>query len=248
MQIVKYMVVYYDIQQKILSGSWYSGMLISPESTLCDLYKVSRVTLRKAMDQLQRDGLILKIQGKGTFVSKQKIKNNSSENHLGFRDNLIKSGLTIESQIIDSGIVIANNTIIEKLKLPLNKEHKLWYFTRLREISNHPVVIAKTYVPFKIGEKMNKIDLKDQSFFRLYSEITGQRVGDTEGTITSIIPTNEECELLKEPIGSPHLYYEGVTFLENHNPIEYTNTIYNSHYYKFSVDMTNLLPINCLIN
>ena len=70
--------VYYqlknDLTSKIAKGVWKPGECIASERELCEVYGVSRMTIRQAVGELVQEGVLLRIKGKGTFVCEQKLK------------------------------------------------------------------------------------------------------------------------------------------------------------------------------
>ncbi len=243
---LKYVSVFHDIQEKILTGRWNYGMLLPSEVELCEIFGVSRITIRRSMDELEKLGLIIRIQGKGTFVAGSNHPSGAGREQRGFSESLRQAGFHVTSTILEKGLIEASPKVVENLRLPLRKTHKVWYFKRLRFVSNKPVVLMIAYVSKEVGDKMNLMDLNDVSFYKLYSEITEKRIVETLGTITAIIPTNEECSLLQVDNRTAHIFHESVTYLSDGFPVEYSTAIYNANAYKFTVNMTNLLPIYCL--
>ncbi|MEA4866850.1 MAG: GntR family transcriptional regulator [Sphaerochaeta sp.] len=243
---LKYVTVFHDIQEKIFTGRWNYGMLLPSESELCEMYAVSRITIRRSMDELEKLGLIVRIQGKGTFVAGSNHPSGAGREQRGFSESLRLAGFSVTSAVLEKGLIHATPKIMENLRLPLKQEHKVWYFKRLRFVSNKPVVLMTAYVPKEIGDIMNTFELNDTSFYRIYNEITGKRIVETIGTLTAIIPNKEECDLLQVDEHSAHIFHESVTYLADGAPIEYSTAIYNAKAYKFTVNMTNLLPIYCL--
>lgn len=221
-------------------------MLLPSESELCEMYAVSRITIRRSMDELEKLGLIVRIQGKGTFVAGSNHPSGAGREQRGFSESLRQAGFSVTSTVLEKGIIHATPKIMENLRLPLKQEHKVWYFRRLRYVSNKPVVLMTAYVPKEIGDSMNAFELNDTSFYRIYTEITGKRIVETIGTLTAIIPSKEECSFLQVDENSAHIFHESVTYLADGAPIEYSTAIYNAKAYKFTVNMTNLLPIYCL--
>lgn len=221
-------------------------MLLPSESELCEMYAVSRITIRRSMDELEKLGLIVRIQGKGTFVAGSNHPSGAGREQRGFSESLRLAGFSVTSAVLEKGLIHATPKIMENLRLPLKQEHKVWYFKRLRFVSNKPVVLMTAYVPKEIGDIMNTFELNDTSFYRIYNEITGKRIVETIGTLTAIIPNKEECDLLQVDEHSAHIFHESVTYLADGAPIEYSTAIYNAKAYKFTVNMTNLLPIYCL--
>lgn len=243
---LKYVTVFHDIQEKIFTGRWNYGMLLPSESELCEMYAVSRITIRRSMDELEKLGLIVRIQGKGTFVAGSNHPSGAGRAQRGFSESLRQAGFSVTSTVLEKGMVHATPKIMENLRLPLKQEHKVWYFKRLRFVSNKPVVLMTAYVSKEIGDIMNSLELNDASFYKIYTEITGKRIVETIGTITAVIPDAIECALLNVETHSAHLLHESITYLADGSPIEYSTAIYNANAYKFTVNMTNLLPIYCL--
>jgi len=70
--------LFYQLQEilhdKIEEGSWQANMRLPSEKELCEMYNVSQITVRKALKQLEIEGIIKRIQGKGTFVEDKKVK------------------------------------------------------------------------------------------------------------------------------------------------------------------------------
>jgi len=70
----KYEKIITNIEKKIQSGIWSTGMLMPTESELCTLFEVSRITVRRALAELEKLGLVERIQGKGSFVGKMRFQ------------------------------------------------------------------------------------------------------------------------------------------------------------------------------
>lgn len=231
----KYQLLIAEIQDKILSGRWYSGMLMPTEHELCDMYSVSRITVRRALDELEREGMVKRIQGKGSFVNTGRLR--SGEGKKGFMENMTDRGSKVTSLLLKEELTVPTQEVLIKLRLA--EQQKVWHFTRLRFVDERPVVIMDTYISEELGNKMRDFNLASTSFYQLYEKITGHAVTETESTVTAINPGAETCELLQVPAGSAHIWYKSVGYLDDGKPVDATYAVFNANLYEFSVNMSN---------
>lgn len=240
----KYEKIITNIEKKIQSGIWSTGMLMPTESELCTLFEVSRITVRRALAELEKLGLVERIQGKGSFVGKMRFHSTDCQ---GFRDSMALQGISVRSSIIKQELVTPTADIVLKLQLgtgtssfPESHNEQVWHFCRLRYVDDTPVAIMHSYIPKSIGDQFAGYDLNDASFYRLITEITGKEVIDTKGAVTATIPSPAECELLKVAPGTAHIWYRSVGYLEDGQPIEVSSSIFNAELYEFSVRYEHL--------
>ena len=106
------------------------GDRLPSERQLCVDYDVSRTTVRSAISELELEGYIVRVQGKGTFVSKPKTKKLNLSNYYSFTEQTISLGKVPKTIILDYDIRIPSNNILKKMKLP--KGSKIIYMIRLR--------------------------------------------------------------------------------------------------------------------
>ncbi len=240
--MLKYELLITDIQSRISSGLWSGGMLMPTESELCVMYNVSRITVRRALDELERGGLVRRIQGKGTFISATKMHSGASPK--GFTQNMAEQGVTVTSRLLLEEVVQATEEIRQKLLLHDNQAF-VWHFTRLRLAGKQPIAIMDTYVEKSLGDTMRTYDLTVESFYALYQKIFGLPVVDTVGSVTAINPSDEVCALLQVPAGSAHLWYKSVGYLENDAPVQVDYSVFNSELYEFSINMKTARISGC---
>ena len=236
-----YKQLFLDIQNKILSGEWFDKMLIPTEYELCKLYDVSRITVRRAMIDLEKIGLISKVQGKGTFVSHEIVR--SGENLRGFSEHLSELGYSVTNKIVKKELISASNDIVAKLMLKNNE--KVWHFTRIRSVEDKPVAVMNSYVNEIMGNAMMEYELENESFYSLFERISGKTMMFTDGTVTAIVPNNAVCEMLQVKNGSAHIFYKSIGYLTDKSPVEVNYSVFNANFYEFSVNINNakFLPL-----
>ena len=94
--------VYYqlknDFMKKIANGVWKVGNCISSERELCEIYGVSRMTIRQAIGELVQDGILVRKKGKGTFVCEQKV---NQKDMMSLTEMIKISGRTLETKVVE---------------------------------------------------------------------------------------------------------------------------------------------------
>jgi GntR family transcriptional regulator len=240
----KHQILFTEIQNKILSGEWAHKTIVPTENELCKTYSVSRITVRRSMDDLERIGLIERIQGKGSIVSYENT--HPEEEQTGFSQHLKDLGIMVKSRLLKKELIQASMDIRLKLRLPVKSNEKIWHFSRLRLIRGKPVVCMDTYIPFELGNRMQNYDLEKESFYSLYREILGKKIVRADSTVTAIIPHREICDLLHIKYDSAHLLHKSIGYLENDEPVELSYSIFNASLYEFSVNINNVRMIKTL--
>jgi GntR family transcriptional regulator len=213
------------LQDKILLGDYPVGTLLPTEKELCEAYEISRITARKALDELTRIGLIDRVQGKGTLVSDHK-PGRSSMQVRGHKRMMEDLGYHGGGTILSHKLISANPNLLKLYGLPEDSDQKFWHFRRLRFLDNDPVVIMNSFVREEIGDKLLTYNLENASFFSLFEEITNRRVVDTKALISSTIASPEVADILKTQVGAPLIWYRAVSFLNGNIPIEVNYSLF----------------------
>ncbi len=213
------------LQDKILLGDYPVGTLLPTEKDLCREYEISRITARKALDELTRIGLIIRVQGKGTIISDHK-PGRSSMQVRGHKRMMEDLGYHGGGTILSHKLISGNPNLIKLYGLPEDFKQKFWHFRRLRFLDGDPVVIMNSFVREEIGDKLLTYNLENASFFSLFEEITNRHVVDTKALISSTIASPEVAKILDTQVGAPLIWYRAVSFLEGNIPIEVNYSLF----------------------
>lgn len=205
------------------------------ELELCSALGVSRITVRRALEELSRLGFIERTPGRGTFVRPASLR--SGDANEGFLDAMRRRGAVVTTRLLYAKLEKVNREVAEILGAPKKAAGTplAWRFTRLRSVDGLPMAVMNTFVARDLGDEMRGYDLETESFYDLYSRILGQPVTKTEGTVSAIVPDPETCALLDVPAGSAHLWYRSVGYLGDGSPVEMCFSIFNAAKYAFSV-------------
>ncbi len=230
--MTKYQSVIDDIKDRILNGVWPPGSLMPGEIELCRLYGVSRITVRRALEELSASGFTRRVQGKGTF-SASPVKLQSGSSRLGFSEYMRELGIEVTSELYADEEIAADETVRKKL-LFHDEEKNAWHFMRVRKADGVPIAVMDTYVSVATGRLMHDYDLERESFFGLYRKISGEEIGRNITTLSAVNPPKRITDLLKMPKGAAGILLESTAYLADGRPAQYDVSIFNPAYYRFT--------------
>ena len=224
-----------DILSKIEEGE-FKNMLPS-EMELVNLYNVSRVTIRKALEKLEKEEIITRRAGFGTKINsnKEELKNftlvKSFTNEM--KESGAKNSVTFSSTI---SIVYANKDMISIFKC--EPTSKLYELKRLRGVNDKPIVFSDTWLNLPIELPTSREFL----FGSLYDYLISNNVyfSRFEEELEAITPTKELRELLNLDKDSAVLKRVRKGYSENDELLEYTINYYDAKLYRYSVEVASI--------
>lgn len=227
------------LRDKIMLGEILPGTLLPTEAAFCDMYKISRITVRKALGDLEAEGFITRIQGKGSIVTHSRIKENWT--HIaGFTETVKASGRQTHSKILAIETIPGSVTLHNLFNLPLDPPQKFVTIKRLRYIDDIPAAIMTAYVREEMGEKIKNRKLENISFYKLYEEVTGRKVIRNEASLTPVLANQEAIDLLGVKPGTPHFFFKGITYIEGDIPIELNYATFRGDTFEFASNIYRL--------
>lgn len=132
------------LKNDVVAGAYPAGGRIPSEQVLCETYGVSRVTVRKAMLDLVQEGLLVRRQGKGTFVAEARLKRDL-QHVTSFSDACGGTGRTATSRVLEIRRETAHPEDVERLHVPLESE--VLEVCRLRLCDGEPVMLEYNRFP-----------------------------------------------------------------------------------------------------
>ena len=231
-----YMNIYQDIVQNILRGEWGENAPLPAERTLCQLYHVSRTTVRRALEQLEKDNIILKRHGNGNYVKPQIFEQQLLQFY-SFTNSLKTDGVLIKNQIIDYEISQAPAAL---LKDSISEGSELFHkLTRLRSAKDYSLMLETTYLP-KSRFFLLDIDwLKSHSLYEYLKKQYNMHVDHGTEVFYPTNPSTKERLLLNIPQHQPCMAIERYSY-EDNRLVEYTKSVVRGDKYKFKVELTEI--------
>lgn len=222
------------LRTRILDGTYQAHEQMPSESEMMKAFEVSRITVRQALSDLQKEGLIFKIHGKGTFVSKPKAFQDLTRLQ-GFGEAMSSMGYETFSQLISHKTLAAGKGVARKLKL---KEHeKITEIRRLRYLNREPISLDVSYLPTEIGERLIKEDLASRDIFLILENDYGYPLGHAELDIGAILADEITARLLKVEEGSPILHIERLAYTADRRPLDYEHLYYRGDAFQYRLNV-----------
>lgn len=210
-----------------------NGEKMPTEEQICNLFQVSRITVRQAMAELAQAGYIERVQGKGSFVRMQKT--DMQLNHLqGFSEEMKAKGKQASSRVISMERIDCDKTIAKRLKL--EEGTPVVSLQRLRLADGEPVAVEHVFIPFHLCPQLLQWDGSGSLYYQLNEN--GLKVHRATQDISAGFSSRAVCDLLSIKQTMPTLQIERVTYLENGTPMEYVQSAYRSDRYTFHVEMS----------
>jgi GntR family transcriptional regulator len=225
------------LRERILDGDLAPGSRLPTEQELCDHFDVSRITIKRALDDLAVAGLVRRMQGKGSVVEGVRKIEGGLDVPIGFSEIIRRQGLKPGSEILSMELKAADTNLRETFGVLPGAPTRFMSFRRRLLIQGRPAALLNTVVPEELGKRMLKFDLDNASFYSLYAQIYGREVVRSEADLTPIVASPEIATLLQVEPGTAHIHYRSVNYLEGDFPVELCMGVYSGDIFQWRVNM-----------
>lgn len=226
-----YKVLYEQLKEKITNSTYKKGDFLPPEPVLCEMYQVSRTTVRKAVQELVKAGLVTVRQGRGTQVcdikTYQHLNNVSS-----FTQTLRARGYLVETRGMHIALETPPQHVAEALGL--SPHEKTYHLQRILCADGSPIGFMDNYLVQELFPKFEEANHRFTSLYDFIKEEYGIKITSSLDTIGAKCADFIESQLLQIPVGSPLLTNNRITFCEN-KPFEYVSMLADASKYEFTV-------------
>ncbi|MGE5598816.1 MAG: GntR family transcriptional regulator [Bacteroidota bacterium] len=210
------------LREKVESGEWQPGQAVPSELKIAEMFKVSRVTARRALMDLTAEGLFCRYRGKGTFVSPPKIVQGLSRLYV-FGDQMRAQGLEPASHIISVAEREAPPSICRDLQLPAKA--RVVELRRLRLADSEPIILETTWISSALCPGLAGKDFARDSLYGILAEDYGINVVDAEEYFEPVLVDDYEAMLLQVERRSPAMMLYHRAFASGRQPIEVSKGI-----------------------
>lgn len=232
LQIPLHHQIYTDILSKIEDGTYSVNEKLPSEPELQEMYSVSRITVRRAMHDLQKDGYAKKQRGIGTVVCKPSRKFNL-QRLSSFSEDIESYGEKSSSILVSFDEVIPDNYI--STMLDMEDDEKAYMIERLRLSGDVVIGLHIAYIKMSERIKLKKDDFKPEtSLYKLLKE-QGIKLNHATETLEARMPDSELQKRLQIDKMQPIFYKERTTYDFDENPIEYVKIYYRADMYQYNV-------------
>lgn len=219
-----------DLRIAIIEGKFKQGDMIPSETELSAKYKVTRMTVRQAINNLLVDGYIYKHKGRGTFVTFNKKEMAQDQASFSFYREMIGIDAPVKTTVINLAEMDADEVVAKKLQLS-NKD-TIYYVERIRSSENTPLVYERLYLPKNMYSELSE-ELLSHSFHEYIETKLNFKIKNCLRAVESR-PLNEKvADLLHQTVGEPSLYMSSVTYLDNGRACMYTRQYFHGNHFRF---------------
>ena len=204
-----------ELEASIRNGVYKPGDKIMTETEMAKEYGVSLITVRKAVGSLMEKGLVVRKQGKGTFVTKPKYSRNMKKLQ-SFTEMCEQMGVKPGARVLENRLIAADKKVADRLGIEPGSN--VVYISRLRLVDGEPVQVEKSYFPLKYAFLLEE-DLNDGSMFECLKEKAGAKVASSEKMIELCRATAEEAALMDVKKGDYLLFVKSTACDENGEPM-----------------------------
>ena len=209
------------------------GDALPSERRLASELGVSRPTLRAVIDELVREGLLLRRHGSGTYVAEPKIA--LPLTMTSFSEDMARRGMRPSSQVVSFERQSAGAKLGQRLQISPMDE--VWVITRLRLADDETMAIEWLHAPHGLLPDLRREDLATHSFYELLRVRQGIVIASGTQTIEPTVTSPEEAELLSVPVHSPAFLFERTTQSEQGEVVEFVRSVYRGDRYRLVTEL-----------
>jgi GntR family transcriptional regulator len=225
---------YKQLRNKILdeieSGKLKQGDKLPSERELAEQFQISRMTARHTLSMLEREGVVERRVGSGTFINNKKIEMDFVTFN-SFTKNMLNKGLIPSTQILSIQKMEATANLAQKLKLA--QGDMMFAIKRLRLVNETPIAIEESFLPEKLCPGLNDIITENDSLYELLEREYGIVLVMAKEYMQVTVSDESESKLLKIRSESPCIFQEAVAFDKNEQEIEFSTSLTRSDIVKF---------------
>jgi len=221
--------LYIQLKEHILArverGELKPGQRLPSERELCDQFAVSRITVRQALAELMRDGLLQSVPGKGTFVARKR----EDEFHplASFSQQVRTQSQSPSSHVLNRSAIRASERLARQLQVPIHS--KVALIERLRLADGEARALQTAYIPLELCPDLLKHDFEKESLYQVLQTVYGLTPVRADHWFEARLADPNEERLLHLAHLSAVLVMRQTSYLQDGRPIEYTRSIYRAN-------------------
>lgn len=208
---------------------------LDSEREICKKYGVSRTTVREALDELEKNKYIYKVQGKGNFISPKVVEQDLIKVS-SFTEEMKKLGKNPTSKLLNFEIIEANNKVSKKLRIEENE--LVFKISRIRIADDIPMIYEITYLPYERFKNLTREMIEENPLYEILKNSFNTYITSAEEVIESVLINKLESVYLEIPQAQAGLKFQRISY-EQMEIIEYTITIARGDRYRYRVSLKN---------
>lgn len=229
--------IYLILRDKIAGGAYRTGDVLPSEEGTARQFGVSRITAKRALNELADAGYVVRERGRGTRVVYVTPTAPVRANVEGLLENLMAMGLKTEVTLFEFGYVAPDEAVAQALQCSAGE--KVQRAVRVRRLEGKPFSYLTTHVPEDVGRSFGREDLASTALLTLL-ERCGVEVSRAEQTITATLADAAVASRLMVDLGSPLLRITRIVYDQQDRPVEYIVGLYRPDRYQYRMALSRV--------
>ena len=217
-----------SLKEDILSGRFAPEDRLPSEAELTEIFDVSRVVARQALEILEDEGLIVRVRGKGTFVAKD-VMADEVPVLSGYIEDFLRVGGALKVKVLTFELVQASPDLASALKVPESSD--LFHVKRLRSVESWPFSVVENYLPYEVGRLLPVALLEDEPLMTLIEKHVGISIEWASQLFQAVSADAELASLLDLDVMAPVLKMALTAYTAEDEVVNYANVYYRSDRY-----------------
>ena len=230
----RYHQVYVTMRTWVRDGTYKPGDRIPAEPQLCTMFDVSRITVRKAIDNLCREGWLVRQQGRGTFVQLSASRAAAAADLDHARSQVV--GLAAATEVAALQVAEVAPDDETRAALALGEEDLVQRAAHVRTVRGAPLGLITTFVPVDVARRVDAADMARQPMFELLRK-AGIQLARADQYIGATLAGVEAARALEVEVGAPLLRLTRTVFDVAGRPVERLVALYRADAYQYHMHL-----------
>lgn len=222
-----------DILSEKIDHEYRPGDLIPSERELSERYGLSRTTVRLALQELERMGLVVRQHGRGTFVADRSAQTTNLMQAYSFTEQMRGMGRDPLTTILEFSEVEADKNLVEHMNVRLGE--RLFKIKRLRSADAMPMMVERTYLPARKFLTLRRPMLEQKPLYDIIEQDFREKINVAEEEFFASIARPADAHMLDISEGAPVLDLVRTTYNVHNEIVEYTLSVARADQFKYKV-------------
>lgn len=222
-----------DILTEKIEHEYRPGDMLPSERELSKYYGLSRTTVRLALQELERLGLVVRQHGRGTFVADRSVQTTNLSQTYSFTDQMRELGRKPATTILEFSEIESDKNLASSLGVRIGD--KLFKIKRLRSADGVPMMVERTYLPVRKFMSLKRPMLEHESLYHVIEQYFHEKIRVAEEEFFASIARPADAHLLDISEGAPVLDLVRTTYNMGNEIIEYTLSVARADQFKYKI-------------
>ena len=220
------------IKRNITAGTLKPGDVLPSESEMCKSFDISRSTVRQAVSMLEDEGLVVRKQGRGTYVAQPKLHRMTQQLY-SFTNEISSLGQRPSSRLVEYEVMEPTPDIVKMLELS-DPTTPVYKFSRIRYMDDEALILETSFYPQYLYPELTRPMVEQNSFYAL---LVQRGIVPTEAvdSYEAVVLNRREAEILGCRPGSSAFAVQRVTRMSDGKPCEFTQSLIRGDRVKLDV-------------